>query len=89
MADMNNDAYLLFLKQEQILKQSQAANINRQLEQENQMALNEMNNQMSNGENGNNSEIGSNHLEKVLDFMAKQNQLNMNVHLNNNNNREE
>ena len=88
MADMNNDAYLLFLKQEQILKQSQAANMNRQLEQENQMVLNEMNNQMPDGA-GNSTEIGSNYLEKVLDFMAKQNQLNMNVHLNNNNNSEE
>ncbi len=83
MANMDNDAYLLFLKQEQLQKQGQAANINTQMPQENQMPLNEFNGlHLGNQEESSNSSgVGDNYLEKALDFIAKQNQLNMNIHL--------
>ena len=74
MTDLNNDAYLLFLKQQQILKQKQSASNNRQIQQENQMVLKELQSDNSNSQ--------ANFLEQSLDFMGKQNQLNMNIHPN-------
>ena len=73
----NNDAYFLHLKQKEILEQNQNINLNGEMQA--QKINEDFNFKLGENNQEENSSIGNNYLEKTLDFIAKQNMLNMNI----------
>ncbi len=86
MSNMDNDAYSMFLKQQQLMNQNQVTN-NMQPQTENNIGPNAFQLQAKEGTNSSGTQVGESYLEKALDFIAKQNQINMNIHINKNNNK--
>ena len=83
MSNINNDAYLLFLKQQQLWQKNQAANINKELQTQNELELKAFLAEQ-NIDEAQNTETASqdNFLERDMNLKAQQNQMDMTVKAN-------
>ena len=78
MENINNSMYLLFLKQEQAIRQAQARNINNQLSKESEAQQQEFNQQQKELQQKQNSFVEQgDKLEDMQDYWAMQNQLDL------------
>lgn len=82
MENINNSMYLLFLKQEQAIRQAQARNINNQLSKESEAQQQEFNQQQKELQQKQNSFVEQgDKFEDMQEYLAMQNQLNLDTDL--------
>ncbi len=81
MENINNSMYLLFLKQEQAIKQAQLRNINNQLNKESQAQQEELMKQQKEVQQQAPFVEQGEQLEEFQDYLAMQNQLDLDTDL--------